>query len=66
MSPTKIETWCDDGDEFEEILENAEDEARTGWGEDFVADMRSKWEQFGLSAYMTETQFSKLCKIARV
>lgn len=66
MSTAKIETWCDDGDEFEEILENAEDEARTGWEEDFVADMRDKWEQFGLSAYMTEAQFNKLCKIARV
>ncbi len=54
-----------DGDEFEDILDSAEGEARTGREQDFVADMRSAWDAYGLRAFMSEPQANWLRRIAK-
>lgn len=62
----KLEDLFDNGDEFEDVLEAAEDEARPGREEEFVAEVRKKWETFGLRAYLSQAQADWLKRIAKV
>lgn len=61
----KIADHFDNGDEFEDVLEAAEDEAKPGWEEEFVADWRLKWKEYGMQAYMSEKQLDHLVRISK-
>jgi len=50
--------------EFEEILEEAEDQYSGEWAEDFVKDMRKKYDQYGGSMFLSDKQLAALKKIA--
>lgn len=51
--------------DFAELLDSAEGEARTGWAQDFCADLRAKLEQYGDEMFISEAQIAKLCEIAK-
>lgn len=58
--------WCNgDGDEFEDLLSEAESGATTGSAQDFVADMKAKWSQHGLRMYLSEAQYNYLQRLAK-
>lgn len=62
----KIEDHFDNGEEFEDVLDEAEAEARPGREEEFVEQMRSAWDAYGLRAFMSEAQAQWLRRIAKV
>ncbi|MDC8446066.1 MAG: hypothetical protein LV471_09110 [Nitrosomonas sp.] len=51
-------------DEFESLLDDAEKNAANYWEETFVSDLKSKFEQFGRSMYLSESQQDHLEGIA--
>ncbi len=61
----KISDHFDNGDEFEDVLEAAEDEAKLGREEEFVAQMRVAWKDYGLKAFMSEAQANWLKRISK-
>lgn len=65
-SPNTIEAHFDNGDEFEDVLDEAESEARSGREEEFVAQMRQAWTKYGLRAFMSEAQASWLRRISKL
>lgn len=62
---TQVRDHFDSDTEFEDLLSTAEDEARTGREQDFVADIRLAWETHGRKAFMSEAQASWLRRIAK-
>lgn len=61
---TKLEDFCDDGDEFQDILDSAVDNADPGRQEEFVLDIKVKWDTYGLSMFMSSAQWEWLNKLA--
>lgn len=58
---------CDhfpDIDEFEELLEDARMAAGSDWEETFVADMKTRYGQYGENMFISNSQLDKLNKIA--
>lgn len=55
----------DDTDDFEQLLEDAERQASTKRDQDFVSDMRDKYECWGIEMFLSESQRSWLERIAR-
>lgn len=55
-----------DGDlsEFEELLNDAEDEANNQWEDEFVESMRERWETHRGDTYLSDAQLETLRKIA--
>lgn len=53
-----------DGEEFESLLDDAEMNAANDWEERFVADLRSKFKEFGRRMYLSESQREHLERIA--
>ena len=53
-----------DIDDFEDLLDDAEDHAETDWENDFVADMRDRYEQDGDNTFVSYNQLDKLREIA--
>lgn len=53
-----------DEDEFEELLENARMNAANDWEEQFVADMKERYEQYGKRMYISDAQQAHLERIA--
>lgn len=53
-----------DDDEFEGLLEDARMNAANNWEENFVSDMRSKFEDFGRRMYLSDPQREHLERIA--
>lgn len=49
---------------FEDLLSEAEDNASTGWEQQFVADMKSKYAEYGDDMFVSEAQLDKLRQIA--
>lgn len=60
-----ISDHFDNADEFEDVLEAAEDEAKPGKEEDFVADVRQKWKDYGLRGFLSEAQADWLKRISK-
>jgi len=51
-------------DEFETLLSDAEMNAANDWEEQFVSDMKDKFEQYGRRMYLSENQREHLERIA--
>lgn len=49
---------------FERLLNDAESEARRGWDEDFVIEMKEKFEEYGAGMFLSERQLEQLERIA--
>jgi len=50
--------------EFEDLLDAAASSATNGWEEQFVSDIRDKWEQYGARMYLSEKQGEILNRLA--
>ena len=50
--------------EFEELLESARMNAANDWEESFVADMKTRYDQYGRRMYISEAQQTTLERIA--
>lgn len=50
--------------EFKDILDAAEDNASGNWEETFVSDMRDKFDEYGLSMFLSDKQQEILERIA--
>lgn len=50
--------------EFEEILDDAEMNAANDWEEEFVSDMKQKFEQYGIRMFISERQIEIIERIA--
>ena len=50
--------------EFEELLEGARMNAANDWEESFVADMKTRYDQYGRRMYISEAQQTTLERIA--
>ena len=50
--------------EFEELLEDARMNAANDWEESFVADMKTRYDQYGQRMYISEAQQTTLERIA--
>ena len=53
-----------DIDDFEELLESAENNAKNGFEMDFTSDMRDKYDEYGDTCYVSEKQLALLESIA--
>lgn len=53
-----------DEKEFEELLESARMNAANDWEESFVADMKTRYDQFGRRMYISDAQQTTLERIA--
>lgn len=53
-----------DEKEFEELLESARMNAANDWEESFVADMKTRYDQYGWRMYISEAQQTTLERIA--
>ena len=56
---------ADEIDEFEELLEDAEDQASSDWEMSFLDDIRGKYDQYHGNTYVSEAQLRKLRQIAK-
>lgn len=50
--------------EFEELLEDARMNSANDWEESFVADMKTRYHQYGRRLYISEAQQTTLERIA--
>ena len=53
-----------DEKEFEELLDSARMNAANDWEESFVADMKTRYDQYGRRMYISEAQQTTLERIA--
>jgi len=65
MSSTRLSDFCDDGDEFQDLLDSAEDGAVSGRDHEFIDDILERWESYGLRMYISESQFAYLKRLAK-
>lgn len=50
--------------EFEDLLEAAEENAKSAWEQDFVTDMRDRYDIYNLRLFLTEKQEEALVELA--
>lgn len=50
--------------EFEELLENARMNAANDWEESFVADMKTRYDQYGRRMFISDAQKEQIERIA--
>lgn len=50
--------------EFERLLNDAEAGAKTDWDEEFVSDMKARFERFGTQLFISARQDEQLERIA--
>jgi len=55
-----------DIDNYADLLESAELNAKNDWEMDFVFDLMNKFDEYGDDTYVSEAQLEKLEKIARI
>lgn len=53
-----------DEDDFESLLDDAESNAANDWEEQFVADMRERYQQYGKRMFLSQSQRTHLERIA--
>jgi len=63
---TNIESFFADGNEFEDVLNTAEEKAYSEFQKNFVDQWRRKWADYGLRAFMTKRQHETLHAIAEM
>lgn len=63
MSGTRIKDFFDTAEEFEEMLEEAEEVAE-GRGAIFIDELASKYVDYGMATFMTQGQYNWLKTIA--
>lgn len=51
-------------EDFEELLEDARMNAANDWEESFVADMKSRYDQYGRRMFISDAQQGHLERIA--
>lgn len=61
----QLDHYCDDGDEFEDLLYEAMDNAKPGAQEEFCLDMEKKWKAYGLRMFMSQAQWDYLQRLAK-
>ena len=59
------QTVSDLDDDFEELLDQAESEASGQWEEQFVEDMRSRFDEYGPRMFISDKQVEILQRIAK-
>lgn len=62
MSDTVQDHYPDD--DFESLLIDAEANAANDWEEQFVADLKTRWQQYGKRMFISQAQRSHLERIA--
>jgi len=60
----KAEDVYTDSDELESLLEDARMNASTDWEESFVADMKERFEKYGMGMFISDAQQKHLERIA--
>ena len=53
-----------DYDDFESVLDGAENNAETDRELTFVSDMRDKYDEYGGKCFVSDAQYNMLCTIA--
>lgn len=51
-------------EEFEELLDAAEEGARTDREEEFISDLREKWDEYGIDMYLSDKQREGLVAVS--
>lgn len=64
MSQRRVEDFFADGDEYEDVLSEALEKAQSGFDIDFVADLKLRWEQYGMHGFLSQRQYEILCRIS--
>ena len=59
----KVKDHYADG-EFEELLEEAESNAESGWDTEFTEDMRERFDEYGEDMFLSDAQREQLERIA--
>lgn len=62
MSETVQDHYTED--DFEELLDDAEANAANDWEEQFVADMKARYQQYGKRMFISAAQRAQLERIA--
>lgn len=62
MSNTVQDHYTDD--DFESLLDDAEGNAANDWEEEFVSDMKARFQQYGKRMFISAAQRSHLERIA--
>jgi hypothetical protein len=60
----KIEDFFAKGEDFEEVLESAEQAVTNGYQSDVCYKWRQAWDQYGMRAFMTNQQYEILMRLA--
>jgi hypothetical protein len=59
----KLSEHFDDIEDFEQLLRDAESQARSEWDQQFVGDINERYEQYGPGMFITEKQIAVLERI---
>lgn len=60
----KISDIYPDGDDFEELLASAEENASNDWETEFVSSLQERYEQYGVNMFLSDKQDEILNRIA--
>ena len=63
MSETISDYDYDPACDFEEALDQAESNARSGWEQEFVESLREKYDEWDERCYLSDLQYEKLMGI---
>lgn len=56
----KVSDLFDDDADFQQLLTDAESQARSEWQQDFVGDMVGRWEKYGSGMFLSDKQLQTL------
>lgn len=56
----KVSDLFDDDADFQQLLTDAESQARSEWQQDFVGDMVKRWEKYGTGMFLSDKQLQTL------
>lgn len=60
----RIEHFFADGDDYEDTMTEALNQAEYGRDVDFIIQLRKNWSDYGLAGYLSESQYRRLCVLA--
>lgn len=63
MSDTVSDHYTED--HFESLLDDAESNAANDWEEEFVSDLKARYQQYGKRMFISQAQRSHLERIAQ-
>jgi len=61
---SKVRDHFDDEADFERLLDDADRYAAGEWQEEFVSDLRDRFEEYGMGMYLSDRQLEILERIA--